>query len=115
MENVGAINFLILTKIYLEIGCNGIPDFFTQIHKKKKMVSLLSSLHCSFSVFFFFSHAIVTTKVTQGAKNFGSFLYSAVNKASSKIKETVKDNVSSAQFFLSLPYFRDKLPFEQRG
>lgn len=38
----------------------------------------------------------VTTKVTQGAKNFGSFLYSAVNKASSKIKETVKDNVSSS-------------------
>lgn len=37
----------------------------------------------------------VTTKVTQGAKNFGSFLYSAVNKAGAKIKETVKDNVSS--------------------
>lgn len=37
----------------------------------------------------------VTTKVTQGAKTFGSFLYSAVNKASSKIKETVKDNVSN--------------------
>lgn len=36
----------------------------------------------------------VTTKVTQGAKTFGSFLYSAVNKAGAKIKETVKDNVS---------------------
>jgi hypothetical protein len=32
--------------------------------------------------------------VTAGAKSFGSFLYSAVNKAGSKIKETVKDNVS---------------------
>lgn len=38
----------------------------------------------------------VTTKVTQGAKTFGSFLYSAVNKAGAKIKETVKDNVSSS-------------------
>lgn len=37
----------------------------------------------------------MTTKVTQGAKTFGSFLYSAVNKAGAKIKETVKDNVSS--------------------
>lgn len=36
----------------------------------------------------------VTTKVTQGAKNFGSFLYSSLNKAGAKIKETVKDNVS---------------------
>lgn len=36
----------------------------------------------------------VTTKVTQGAKTFGSFLYSSVNKAGSKIKESVKDNVS---------------------
>lgn len=44
---------------------------------------------------------IVTTKVTQGAKNFGSFLYSAVNKASSKIKETVKDNVSDVCFRLT--------------
>ncbi|XP_031638234.1 synapse-associated protein of 47 kDa isoform X2 [Contarinia nasturtii] len=41
---------------------------------------------------------IVTTKVTQGAKNFGSFLYSAVNKASSKIKETVKDNNILGEF-----------------
>lgn len=38
----------------------------------------------------------VTTKVTQGAKTFGSFLYSAVNKAGAKIKETVKDNVSES-------------------
>lgn len=37
---------------------------------------------------------LVTTKVTQGAKTFGSFLYSAVNKAGAKIKETVKDNVN---------------------
>lgn len=36
----------------------------------------------------------VTTKVTQGAKTFGSFLYSAANKAGSKIKESVKSNVS---------------------
>lgn len=42
----------------------------------------------------FFVRFLVTTKVTQGAKNFGSFLYSAVNKAGAKIKETVKDNVS---------------------
>ncbi|XP_055314796.1 synapse-associated protein of 47 kDa isoform X4 [Sitodiplosis mosellana] len=41
---------------------------------------------------------MVTTKVTQGAKNFGSFLYSAVNKASSKIKETVKDNNILGEF-----------------
>uniref|UniRef100_A0A1B0CV20 BSD domain-containing protein n=1 Tax=Lutzomyia longipalpis TaxID=7200 RepID=A0A1B0CV20_LUTLO len=34
----------------------------------------------------------VTTKVTQGVKSFGSFLYSSVNKAGAKIKETVKDN-----------------------
>lgn len=40
----------------------------------------------------------MTTKVTQGAKTFGSFLYSAVNKAGAKIKETVKDNVSSDYF-----------------
>lgn len=38
------------------------------------------------------THA-VTTKVTQGAKTFGSFLYSAANKAGSKIKESVKANV----------------------
>lgn len=38
-------------------------------------------------------YATVTTKVTQGAKTFGSFLYSAVNKAGAKIKESVKDNV----------------------
>uniref|UniRef100_A0A6B2EH72 Putative synapse-associated protein n=1 Tax=Phlebotomus kandelakii TaxID=1109342 RepID=A0A6B2EH72_9DIPT len=36
----------------------------------------------------------VTTKVTQGVKSFGSFLYSSVNKAGAKIKETVKDNQS---------------------
>ncbi|XP_060645678.1 synapse-associated protein of 47 kDa isoform X3 [Drosophila nasuta] len=34
----------------------------------------------------------VTTKVTQQAKHFGSFLSSAISKAGSKIKETVKDN-----------------------
>lgn len=39
--------------------------------------------------------AAVTTKVTQGAKTFGSFLYSAANKAGSKIKESVKSNVST--------------------
>lgn len=54
---------------------------------------------CFFSLFpfFSFSHHLgftVTTKVTQGAKNFGSFLYSGLSKASAKIKETVKDNVS---------------------
>lgn len=42
----------------------------------------------------YFDIISVTTKVTQGAKTFGSFLYSAVNKAGAKIKETVKDNVS---------------------
>lgn len=56
----------------------------------------------------------VTTKVTQGAKTFGSFLYSAVNKAGAKIKETVKDNVSSKDHhihtisilqFIPLPFF----------
>lgn len=35
--------------------------------------------------------------MTQGAKTFGSFLYSAVNKAGAKIKETVKDNVSHTE------------------
>lgn len=47
---------------------------------------------------FFFS---VQTKALAGAKSFGSFLYSAVNKAgktvseaSAKIKETVEKNVS---------------------
>lgn len=34
----------------------------------------------------------VTTKVTQQAKHFGSFLSSAINKAGAKIKETVKEN-----------------------
>ncbi|KAH8360035.1 hypothetical protein KR093_010225 [Drosophila rubida] len=34
----------------------------------------------------------ITTKVTQQAKHFGSFLSSAISKAGSKIKETVKDN-----------------------
>ncbi|XP_068157513.1 synapse-associated protein of 47 kDa isoform X2 [Drosophila tropicalis] len=34
----------------------------------------------------------VTTKVTQQAKHFGSFLSSAISKAGTKIKETVKDN-----------------------
>lgn len=52
----------------------------------------------SFNVFAYsncnFMCRLVTTKVTQGAKTFGSFLYSAVNKAGSKIKESVKDNVS---------------------
>lgn len=43
----------------------------------------------------------VTGKVTQGAKNFGSFLYSSLNKAGAKIKETVKDNVS---VFIALPF-----------
>lgn len=36
----------------------------------------------------------VTAKVSQSAKTFGSFLYSAVNKAGAKIKKTVEDNVS---------------------
>ncbi|XP_017118843.1 synapse-associated protein of 47 kDa isoform X13 [Drosophila elegans] len=34
----------------------------------------------------------ITTKVTQQAKHFGSFLSSAISKAGTKIKETVKDN-----------------------
>ncbi|XP_067636295.1 synapse-associated protein of 47 kDa isoform X3 [Eurosta solidaginis] len=34
----------------------------------------------------------VTTKVTQQAKHFGSFLSSAINKAGAKIKESVKEN-----------------------
>lgn len=71
---------------------------------------------CPLTFFYFGLKYSVTTKVTQGAKNFGSFLYSAVNKASSKIKETVKDNVSSVPFihsFFLLPFVRDKLPFEQ--
>lgn len=38
----------------------------------------------------------VTTKVTQQAKHFGSFLTSAFSEAGSKIKETVKKNVSIA-------------------
>ncbi|KAH8383094.1 hypothetical protein KR009_006764 [Drosophila setifemur] len=41
----------------------------------------------------------ITTKVTQQAKHFGSFLSSAISKAGSKIKETVKDNVSSGLAF----------------
>lgn len=41
---------------------------------------------------------MVTTKVTQGAKTFGSFLYSAVNKAGAKIKESVKDNNILGEF-----------------
>uniref|UniRef100_A0A1L8DFU3 Putative domain in transcription factors and synapse-associated protein n=1 Tax=Nyssomyia neivai TaxID=330878 RepID=A0A1L8DFU3_9DIPT len=40
----------------------------------------------------------VTTKVTQGVKSFGSFLYSSVNKAGAKIKETVKDNSILGEF-----------------
>ncbi|XP_012158182.1 synapse-associated protein of 47 kDa isoform X3 [Ceratitis capitata] len=36
--------------------------------------------------------ANITTKVTQQAKHFGSFLSSAINKAGAKIKETVKEN-----------------------
>lgn len=36
----------------------------------------------------------VTTKVTAGAKSFGSFFSGVANKAGAKIKETVKDNVS---------------------
>lgn len=49
--------------------------------------------------FYFLS---VQTKALAGAKSFGSFLYSAVNKAgktvseaSAKIKETVEKNVSA--------------------
>lgn len=38
--------------------------------------------------------ASVTTKVTAGAKSFGSFLYSAVNKVGDKVKESVVHNVS---------------------
>lgn len=48
---------------------------------------------------FFLNFFTVTTKVTQGAKTFGSFLYSAVNKAGAKIKESVKDNVSNIRSF----------------
>ncbi|XP_037953712.1 synapse-associated protein of 47 kDa isoform X6 [Teleopsis dalmanni] len=40
----------------------------------------------------------VTTKVTQQAKHFGSFLSSAINKAGAKIKETVKDNTILESF-----------------
>ncbi|XP_017864295.1 PREDICTED: synapse-associated protein of 47 kDa isoform X4 [Drosophila arizonae] len=40
----------------------------------------------------------VTTKVTQQAKHFGSFLSSAISKAGSKIKETVKDNTILESF-----------------
>lgn len=36
----------------------------------------------------------MTTKVTAGAKSFGSFFSGVANKAGAKIKETVKDNVS---------------------
>ncbi|XP_017864262.1 PREDICTED: synapse-associated protein of 47 kDa isoform X1 [Drosophila arizonae] len=40
----------------------------------------------------------ITTKVTQQAKHFGSFLSSAISKAGSKIKETVKDNTILESF-----------------
>ncbi|XP_037953700.1 synapse-associated protein of 47 kDa isoform X1 [Teleopsis dalmanni] len=40
----------------------------------------------------------ITTKVTQQAKHFGSFLSSAINKAGAKIKETVKDNTILESF-----------------
>lgn len=36
----------------------------------------------------------VSSKVTAGAKSFGSFFSGVANKAGAKIKETVKDNVS---------------------
>lgn len=49
-----------------------------------------------------FVFLLVTTKVTQGAKTFGSFLYSAVNKAGAKIKESVKDNVRIIEKKLNL-------------
>lgn len=39
----------------------------------------------------------VTTKVTQGVKSFGSFLYSSATKAGEKIKKTVDSHVSSAK------------------
>lgn len=49
-----------------------------------------------------FFYITVQSKALAGAKSFGSFLYSAVNKAgktvseaSAKIKETVEKNVSS--------------------
>lgn len=38
----------------------------------------------------------MTGKVTAGAKSFGSFLFTAVNKAGDKIKETALHNVSNA-------------------
>jgi hypothetical protein len=46
-----------------------------------------------YSIFYLF-FAAVTHKVTAGAKSFGSFLYSSINKAGAKISETVKHNVS---------------------
>lgn len=46
-------------------------------------------------------YSIVTNKAVAGAKSFGSFLYSAVNKAGAKVsevgakvKKTVEENVS---------------------
>lgn len=47
----------------------------------------------------FISLSTVTTKVTAGAKAFGSFFSGVVNKAGDlggKIKDTVKHNVSAA-------------------
>lgn len=37
----------------------------------------------------------VTTKMTQGVKSFGSFLYSSAHKAGEKIKKTVDSHVSN--------------------
>jgi len=55
-------------------------------------------------MYFVFS---VSTKALQGAKTFGSFLYSAVNKAGktvseagAKIKKTVGENVSYFTYYL---------------
>lgn len=52
-----------------------------------------------------FSYHTVQSKAIAGAKSFGSFLYSAVNKAgktvseaSAKIKKTVEENVSTYIF-----------------
>lgn len=59
------------------------------------------SILCFYVAYLLFTLFIVQTKALAGAKSFGSFLYSAVNKAgktvseaSAKIKETVEKNVS---------------------
>lgn len=61
----------------------------------------------------------VQSKALAGAKSFGSFLYSAVNKAgktvseaSAKIKETVEKNVSNIRniFSMYLISYWDSMP-----